>query len=91
MLPIIGPSSLRDASGSAISSGIDPLGFNAFKLGGSYDFIATEYRLTNTLISSVDTRQDLLKVTDDLRQDSFDLYATVRSLYIQNRNAKISK
>lgn len=89
MLPIIGPSTLRDASGSALSSAIDPMGFNILQVGGSENFVEAEYRISNTLISSVDTREDLLKVTDDLRKESFDLYATVRSLYIQNRNAKI--
>lgn len=91
MLPLIGPSNLRDVTGSGFSTAVDPMGFNLFQVGGSRNYVSAELRISNTLFSSVDKRESLLKVTDDLRKESFDLYATVRSLYIQTRTTKISK
>jgi ABC-type transporter lipoprotein component MlaA len=37
----------------------------------------------------VQTREGLLDYTDDLRKQSFDLYSTYKSSYLQNRKKKV--
>ncbi len=91
ILPILGPSNLRDLSGLATDMAVSPLAFNSFKLGGSTDSIETGAKLSNSLVYNLDYRESLLDPIDDLRKDSFDLYATFRSVYNQQRQSKIQK
>ena len=88
-LPFIGPSSTRDFSGWATGVAISPTGFNALKIGGSSDIIEGKYRFGLTVVSAINTREGLIDVISDLRQDSFDPYATIRSAYLQKRLAAI--
>jgi phospholipid-binding lipoprotein MlaA len=89
MLPFLGPSSGRDFLGLAVDRGINPLGFNALKFGGETNFVDENYRIGLTVASGIDTRESLIDIIDNLRQDSFDSYATIRSAYLQKRAAEI--
>lgn len=80
MLPILGPSSARDAAGLVGDYALDPL---------SQCCIGTEERLTRFATGSLSDREQALEVVDDLRRNSFDMYATVRSAYAQRRAALI--
>lgn len=83
VLPLLGPSSLRDAVGYAADTAADPI-----RIWGS----ATdreEWLLARTLTSGIDRRSRLLTEVDDLRRNSLDYYATIRSLYAQQRAAQI--
>ncbi len=82
-LPVLGPSSPRDAAGFAADVVIDPYfwppnggGFNAF-------------RLTRTGLSAVDARERVLDGTDQINKTALDPYATYRSLYQQHRQSQI--
>ncbi len=89
MLPFLGPSNLRDSSGMAITTTIDPLSVNIFKVGDDVLF-DDEVLMGLTVISMIDKRESLLKIISDLRTNSFDIYATARSAYMQNRQSKIN-
>lgn len=89
MLPFLGPSSVRDFSGFVVDRVIDPMGFNYLEIGGKTDFIDAEYRYAYSILYAVDTRERLLEVMDDIRKDSFDPYATVRSAYLQRRKNEV--
>lgn len=84
VLPLMGPSTLRDSVGLAIDGFIDPLRLYLFNIDEEH----WHYIRTGTGI--IDQREALLDVIDDLRRNSFDYYAAVRSAYIQNRNAMIN-
>ncbi len=84
MLPLMGPSNLRDVSGIVVDRYMDPL--------RSYLFNIEEGHLNYNLlgIRILSKREELIEVIDDLRQNSFDSYAAIRSAYYQQRNALIN-
>jgi len=83
VLPLFGPSTVRDGAGLVVDSFADPVRiylFNTENEGWHYGRIAA---------SVIDQREELLDVLDDLRQNSFDYYAALRSTYIQRRVALV--
>jgi phospholipid-binding lipoprotein MlaA len=82
VLPLIGPSSTRHAFGRIVDFGLDPL---------TYFLAKTPAKLSLGLraVSIVDQRYRLLGPLDDLKQNSLDYYAAVRSLYRQRRTYEI--
>jgi len=91
MLPVLGPSTTRDFSGWVIDKAINPLGINALEIGGSHDLIDNQFIFTTSSLYSIDTRESLIDIIDDIRQDSFDPYATIRFAYLQKRAREIQK
>lgn len=89
MLPLIGPSNVRDFGGFVINNSIDPMGLNTFNIGGDTNFIENKYRLAYTFAKIVDSREEIIDILDNIRKDSFDPYATIRSAYLQRRIAQI--
>ena len=84
MLPLLGPSSLRDATGRVVDSYADPLRIYLFNVDKEY------LHYTRVGSSIISQREELLDVIDDLRRNSFDYYAAVRSAYYQHRQALIA-
>lgn len=84
VVPILGPSSLRDGFGLLVDSYADPLRLYLFNT----DQEAWHYARVGAGV--VSTREELIEVIDDLRQHSFDYYAAVRSAYQQRRQALIN-
>ncbi len=91
ILPFWGPSNGRDLTGFAINATIDPMSFNQLKIGGSTDAVSADARIANTLLYGLDLRESLLNPIADLRKDSFDVYAAIRSIYLQKRNSDIKR
>jgi len=84
VLPILGPSNLRDAVGSGMGFFLDPLSF----VGGTNALIANYARgATN----GIDDRAQHLDTLDDLEKNSLDFYATLRSVYRQHRAFEIAQ
>lgn len=84
IIPIMGPSTARDATGSLVDMYADPLRiylFNTNREGWHYGRVAA---------SVIDQREEMLEIVDDLRRNSFDYYAAVRSAYIQRRHALVN-
>jgi phospholipid-binding lipoprotein MlaA len=86
MLPFIGPSSGRDAIGIIVDAGLDPLRWWGYN---SDDFVIENNGLIRTVAEAVDTRSRNYKQLEDLEETSLDFYATVRSLYRQQRESLI--
>lgn len=83
VLPLLGPSSVRDVSGLVVDSYTDPLRLwlmNTDRAGWYYGKVA---------VGAVDKREELLDVLADLKKNSIDYYAAVRSSYVQRRAALI--
>ena len=89
VVPFLGPSSSRDFGGWLTDRGVDPLGFNLLEIGGKTDLVESNYRIALALMSGIDKRESLLDIVDDVRKDSFDPYATIRSAYLQKRENEI--
>ncbi len=83
VLPLLGPSNLRDTVGYGVDALADPL--RIWAQGNDQD--ALLYGRAGTTV--IDRRSQLLTEIDDLRRNSLDFYATLRSLYGQQRAAAI--
>ncbi|MEM6780740.1 MAG: VacJ family lipoprotein [Pseudomonadota bacterium] len=79
VMPLLGPSSIRDGAGMMVDSYLDPLRLYAFNIDEEH------WHYTRTAAGVIDKREELLDVIDDLRKNSFDYYAALRSAYFQNR------
>jgi phospholipid-binding lipoprotein MlaA len=90
VLPFLGPSDLRDATGLAVEKLVDPLAFNVLEVGGSRELIENEEAYGLAAMTAIDVRVSLLDTIDDIRKNSFDVYATIRSAYLQKRNSLIN-
>lgn len=80
VLPIFGPSSLRDTGGMATDWFIDPVHY-AIDDTNTEIWIAAGRGLVK--------RERLINVLDDVEETSLDPYATLRSMYRQHRAAQI--
>ena len=88
VLPVLGPSTIRDTAGSFINvMGGDPW-YNA-SAHGNNEFLSEGVYLTSKALSGIDFRADNLESFDNLEKNSIDFYASVRSLYVQDRENKI--
>ena len=89
VIPVIGPSTIRDAAGSFINvMGGDPY-YNVSAHGNNQYLDRSDYILTKT-ITAIDFRAKNLETLDNLEKNSMDFYASVRSLYLQDRQRKIA-
>ena len=89
VLPVLGPSTLRDTTGSfANVLGGDPW-YNV-SLHGNNEFLSAELFTATKALSGIDFRANNIESIDNLEKNSLDFYASVRSLYIQDRENKIS-
>lgn len=83
VLPVLGPSTVRDSAGLVGRFFGDPVG--RFQTNNGYWWAGiVQYAWLN-----LDTRVALLEGVDELKRSSFDYYATVRNLYGQTRRADI--
>lgn len=88
VLPVLGPSSLRDTAGSFVNVlGGDPW-YNA-SAHGNNEFLSKNLYLTSRALGGIDFRANNLEAFDNLEKNSIDFYASVRSLYTQDRENKI--
>jgi phospholipid-binding lipoprotein MlaA len=79
VLPVFGPSNVRDAFGRGVDLFTDPWAY----------LIGMEAQLVRTAVSAVDAREALIEPLDALRASSLDYYAALRSTYLQQRERDI--
>lgn len=82
--PIIGPSNARDTFGTIMTAATDPV--NIYSNYKDENWIPP----TRFAADGVDFRARNMDTIDDLKKNSVDYYAKVRSLYRQKRNSLIS-
>ena len=88
VLPVLGPSTIRDTAGSfANVLGGDPW-YNV-SIHGNNEFLNESLYLTSKALSGIDFRANNLGSLDNLEKNSIDFYASLRSLYLQDRQNKI--
>ena len=83
VLPIFGPSNVRDASGMILTSITDPINAYAVKEGEGWVIPV------KTASNAINDRSKIIDEVNALRNNSLDYYAAVRSSYYQNRKAAI--
>ena len=83
VLPIFGPSNLRDSTGMLLTVATDP--FNAYAVSEGEAWVVPLRTATN----AVDQRSKIIDEVNALRNNSVDYYAAVKSSYYQNRKAAI--
>lgn len=86
MLPLLGPTTLRDGVGLGVEFVGDPVRIGVRKSG-----LSNEVRLGLTGLEIIDLRAELMEIgADKVLDTSLDPYATVRSAYLQRRRALIA-
>ena len=89
MLPVLGPSTVRDTFGSFINVlGGDP--YYNMSVHGNNQYLDKDLYMVSKTISGIDFRAKNLETIDNLEKNSMDFYASVRSLYLQDRQQKIT-
>lgn len=83
MLPIFGPSSLRDGPAKVADIMTDPVFIWTNNTHNDWVYY------TRGAVEAIDNRARAIKAIDDLRRNSLDYYAAVRSAYAQRRAALI--
>ena len=88
VLPVLGPSTLRDTAGSfANVMGGDPW-YNA-SFQGNNEFLSESVFMISKAFSGIEFRANNIESIDNLEKNSVDFYASVKSLYLQDRENKI--
>ena len=88
VLPVLGPSTIRDTTGSfANVFGGDPW-YNA-SVHGNNEFLSEGVFITSKALGGIDFRANNINSFDNLEKNSVDFYASVKSLYLQDRENKI--
>ena len=88
VLPVLGPSTVRDTFGSLVSMSGGDAWYNVTVKNDTQYFKESDYYYSK-LTEGVDFRAKNLESFDSLEKTSVDFYATVRSLYLQDRDRKI--
>ena len=89
VLPVLGPSTLRDTAGSFVNVlGGDPW-YNV-AIDGNNEFLSKDVFIASKALSGIDFRANNIESLDNLEKNSIDFYASVKSLYTQDRENKIN-
>ena len=89
VLPVLGPSTVRDTAGMFINvMGGDP--YYRISVNGNNEYLDGELYAATKMLSGIDFRAKNLDSIDNLEQNSMDFYASVKSLYLQDRERKIA-
>ena len=88
VLPVLGPTTVRDSIGSLANISGGDAWYNVTVVNDTQYFDEADYYLSRVL-TGVDFRAKNLESFDSLEKTSIDLYASIRSLYLQDRQRKI--
>tara|TARA_B100001057_G_scaffold30473_1_gene27771 strand:- start:4996 stop:5781 length:786 start_codon:yes stop_codon:yes gene_type:complete len=88
VLPVLGPSTVRDTAASAANFLGGDAWYNVTVRNDTHYFSEVDY-YTSRLTSGVDFRAKNFDSIENLEKNSLDFYASVKSLYLQDRQQKI--
>jgi len=86
MLPLLGPSNGRDAFGRVVDWGLDPFSVLSVTDVG---VASTEFSIARRSAEALSLREANIEQFEELERTSIDLYAAVRTLYVQFRANEI--
>ena len=88
VLPVLGPSTVRDLTGSFVNLlGGDP--YYNVSTHGNNEYLNDSLYMKTKVMSGIDFRAKNLESIDNLEKNSLDFYASVKSLYVQDRQQKV--
>ena len=91
VLPILGPTTARDSVGLIADSFIDPFAHVTLREKELFNVSGNELDFYSIKgIGAVDFRSDNITNFDSLEKNSIDLYSSLKSVYLQDRERKIS-
>ena len=88
VLPVLGPSTVRDASASVINIIGGDAWYNVTVANDTQNFSDFDY-YASRVTSGIDFRAKNFDALENLEKNSIDFYASVKSLYLQDRQQKI--
>ena len=88
VLPVLGPSTVRDAAGSLANIMGGDAWYNVTVKNDTHYFSDIDY-YSSRITSGVDFRAKNYDAIENLEKNSLDFYASVKSLYLQDRQQKI--
>ena len=89
VVPVLGPTTIRDTAGGFVNvMGGDP--YYNLSSNGNNEYLDGKLYAATKLISAVDFRSKNIESFENLEKNSIDFYASVRSLYLQDRENKIN-
>ena len=88
VLPVLGPSTVRDAAGSLVNVMGGDAWYNITVKNDTHHVSDFDY-WTSKGMSGVDFRAKNFNAIDNLEKNSLDFYASVKSVYLQDRQQKI--
>ena len=90
VLPVLGPTTLRDSFGMVADSFVDPFAHVTIRehellgsSGNAFDYFAVKGT------TAIDFRADNDVNLESLEKNSLDMYSSIKSIYLQNRENKI--
>ena len=91
VLPILGPTTIRDTVGMVADTLVDPFAQITLREKEILSISGSKIDYFSVMgASAVDFRADNIKNLESLEKNSLDMYAAIKSLYLQNRAKKIS-
>jgi phospholipid-binding lipoprotein MlaA len=81
VLPVLGPSTLRDGTGQVVDGFIDPFNY----------LLRADVRTARDVGAAVVGRESLVAGLDNLRNNSVDYYSALRAAWYQNRVLNLNK
>ena len=88
VLPVLGPSTVRDASASIVNFVGGDAWYNVTVNNDTRHFSDFDY-YASKVTSGIDFRAKNFNAIENLEKNSIDFYASVKSLYLQDRQQKI--
>ena len=85
VLPLLGPSNLRDTVGFVVDSIADPIGIFA-----DNQHVGAEFTISETSAGALTARTEALEPVREIKASSVDYYASLRNLYNQRRDSLIN-
>ena len=88
VLPVLGPSTVRDATASVVNMIGGDAWYNVTVTNDTQHFSDFDY-YASRVTSGIDFRAKNFDALENLEKNSIDFYASVKSLYLQDRQQKI--
>tara|TARA_B100000787_G_scaffold168289_1_gene156763 strand:- start:666 stop:1451 length:786 start_codon:yes stop_codon:yes gene_type:complete len=89
VLPVLGPSTVRNTAGSFVNALGGDLWYNA-SVHANNQYLSKGQYITTKVLSGINFRAKNINSIENLEKNSVDFYASMRSLYLQNRQQKIA-
>ena len=91
VLPILGPTTVRDSIGMIADTFVDPFAHVTIRENELLSVSGTDIDYYSVKgAGAIDFRADNMTNLDSLEKNSIDMYAALKSLYLQNRENKIN-